>query len=422
MLAAVRTSTFNRACSLIVLAWFLLVGAAVMWWRPSPMDFPQFYMGGVVAQQGAWSDLYPTPREESWKNPGEPGASTASPGYDRLLDARDIGERFRFIQLPPNAVAFWPMAYLSWPKALVLWTAVMGVFGWMTLRQSANLLQSLLGHQTRLAGVMMLAAAFSPMMIRSVRAGQVSCFVGWAIAVVVTSLALRKNEAIAGIASAAGFIAKYATVFLLPLAIILHRWRLIAMTLIAGSLMILATLPLTGAAPYQAWLERVAPYLGRSHDWDGNQSLQGFLIRALDERPLAASIEVGVRVVRWGALLGVLAVIWLRRRTIRGSAEQIAIAAAGLLAWMAIFSPIFWYHYAPYMLITFGWLWLLIARGGLMRWGAVAVLALYFWPICAEPSLAAPEPLNSLMLWANLLLLLMAMIALCKPRPNPDQP
>src|SRR4051812_42259669 len=52
---------FNRVCAAAALVWLLAVGAEVRILRPTLGDFPQFYMGGTIALNRAWPDLYPIP-------------------------------------------------------------------------------------------------------------------------------------------------------------------------------------------------------------------------------------------------------------------------------------------------------------------------------------------------------------------------
>ena len=55
--------------------------------KPSGLaDFSVFYLGGQVARQGAWDDLYPIVIPGAVEHPGLPTASDPKPLYTRISD------------------------------------------------------------------------------------------------------------------------------------------------------------------------------------------------------------------------------------------------------------------------------------------------------------------------------------------------
>src|SRR4051794_21699764 len=90
-------SRFNRICSIAGLAFLLLViGAksAVYEYRhlPPMQDFPQYYMGGMIALHGEWESMYPIPNPDSHSNPGFVGNSTLRQKYRELALGHGVTE------------------------------------------------------------------------------------------------------------------------------------------------------------------------------------------------------------------------------------------------------------------------------------------------------------------------------------------
>jgi hypothetical protein len=109
---------FNRTCSILGLAFLLLViGAKVAWYEhrhlPQMQDYPQYYMGGLMALNGAWDSMYPIPNPGSHTNPGFVGNSTLRPRYRELALSHGVSEEsVRFMQPPPLALLLAPLALM----------------------------------------------------------------------------------------------------------------------------------------------------------------------------------------------------------------------------------------------------------------------------------------------------------------------
>jgi hypothetical protein len=408
-------SSFNRGCAVIAGVW--LVGASVLgqWLRPNPLDFGQFYMGGVVARHGAWDALYPIPLPTAWKNPGEPNTSTMRPRYAELARERGVGDTNRFMQLPPNALLYAPIALFGYRPALVVWTGLMALCAWGVAMQAGRMYEILAGRSTRMSGAVVLVIACSPTMFRAARAGQVSPLVGLCIGATALALA-RRQDVRGGLAMCIGAVTKYATLALLPLAILLGRWRLIACAAAAGVIVLLVTAAITGTAPFAEYFTHIAPRLNRSHPWEGNQSLQGFLLRATNEQPLSSTVMTAVRAAQYATLAGLLALLVARRQLLRDSLSHALAGAAALVSWMLIFSPIYWYHYYPYLFPFWGWLAWEATRGRGRAAVVALIVALAIWPWCASPRVELREPFNAHMLWSTVLLFGLAVRALVARR------
>lgn len=414
---------FNRLCAAIVLLWLVGGESLLMIRRPNSMDFEQFYMGAVVARHGAWEAMYPDPLPGSWRNPGEFDTSTPKPRYEELARQHGAGQFTRFMQFPPVALLLQPLAYLSFPQARLVWTIVSALCGWIVTLQAARVLKLSLRRESIAVGILILIIGFSPNMFRAARAGQVSTIIGACIGLVVLDL-LSRRPASGAIGLVLGGVLKYATAVLLPLHLALARWRTLLIGGILGSLILLGSLAVIGTGPFVEWTTKIAPLLDRSHDWTGNQSIHGLLLRLTDSRPLRPDLHSAVRVVMVVVGASILVLIALRRKTLEQHAAVLAAAAAALIAWMLIFSPIAWYHYYPYLFPLWGWLmweWLEQRR---TRPIILLIVLLAWWPICAEPSLnrRLGEPANSLMLFSNVLMLGLAMWRLAARPPRAAEP
>src|SRR5438132_34758 len=94
---------FNRTCYALAALWLAVVvpvSLSVPWPTPTSLlgtlgtgDFPQFYMGGVMARLGYWDSLYPIPNPDSVNNPGMPEDSTMRPRYEAEAERTHVDDR-----------------------------------------------------------------------------------------------------------------------------------------------------------------------------------------------------------------------------------------------------------------------------------------------------------------------------------------
>src|SRR5262245_56759653 len=101
---------FNRICSIISLAFlFITIGAKTALYEHRGInqfqDYTQYYMGGLVAVNGAWDSMYPIPNPDSHTNPGFAENSELRPGYRALAEKAGVSTgAVRFMQPPPLAL------------------------------------------------------------------------------------------------------------------------------------------------------------------------------------------------------------------------------------------------------------------------------------------------------------------------------
>jgi chromate transport protein ChrA len=121
--------------------------------------------------------------------------------------------------------------------------------------------------------------------------------------------------------------------------------------------------------------------------------------------------------IRAASLLVLIALVWgiLRsRREFLQRPDLLVAAAAALVSWLLVFSPIGWYHYYAYLMPFWGWLAWMWGRSRASSAAVLGIVALNWVPLCAQTGLRLPEPLRSHVLAGNLLLMGLAMAHILK--------
>src|SRR5438128_699245 len=202
MIAALRQiqiDRFNRACAVIGLAFlFITVGLryAIYAHRgiDQSQDFAQYYMGGLIALHGEWDSLYPIPKPGAPTNAGFSDSSDLHRRYLELAHERGVGDfSMRFMQPPPAALIFLPLALLSFRISHLLWTILLILAAWGVARQAGRIHALCLGVRTRWIGVLMLLICLSPQAHRWVRVGNLSVLIAWLIGFTVLEIAKRDS-------------------------------------------------------------------------------------------------------------------------------------------------------------------------------------------------------------------------------------
>lgn len=402
-LPAIRS--FNRLCCAAAFAW--LVVAVPLTFKVRPVmyhDFGQFYMGGVIARHGAWNSLYPIPLADSPYNPGLRDDSDMRPVYQAYAERTGVGNDVRFIQPPPDALLFSPLAGMAYQKdgrpgpAFWFWVMLSCSCAWGVAVLAGKFYELAAGEPSRASGVVTLLVGFSLLTYGTLRALNLEAPI--ALLLGLTTLELLRRDGINGASSLVlGAFLKYATLILLPLAIAMRRWRTIGWTalLIAGALG--GSRLIMGSGPFREYA-RIFPLLARPYESDPNQSLIGFLLRVTHRiPPLPRGLSMGVQIAGGVTLIGLCLLIFRRFRiATRFSPPAVFAAAASLIGWMLIFNPLVWNKYHLFMCPFWGWL---VWEARQSKWRMVVVgLAIAVvagpWRLVRE----IPEPFNSRMLWA----------------------
>lgn len=412
-------ATFNLVCALLGGTILLSVVGYRHLTAHNYQDFPQFYMGGIMARDGDWDSLYPVPLPGSERNAGEFDTSTMRPRYAQLATEAGVPDAQRFIQAPPIALVLWPLSFLSYPDAHLAWTVLSVAFGMMIAWQAGAVFERLAGRKTHMQGLVVLLVATSPNMYQSCRMGQVSTIVGACLGAAVLGFAAPgQSGARTGFALFFATLVKYIGVILLPVPLAMRQFGTVAWTLGLGIGSAVISAFIVGIDPWREWLMVIAPTLVRSHAWSANQSVYGVAVRIHGSNPLPPSIAMPLRITSLASLATVLTLIFTRHRSAWTRPATIFAACTALLAWAHVFSPIFWNHYYVYLFPLWGWL----AWEGLQSRTAGILVALAFilaWvPAGIVPSLAQqmPELVRDHMLLSALLVFAFAVIRLAQSK------
>jgi hypothetical protein len=389
--------------------------------RPNREDFAQYYMGGVIAAHGQWASLYPIPIESSTTNPGYVEGSTMKPKYAQLAQERGVGDVARFFQPPPASLLFAPFGVFSYSSAYRLWMLLLIFSGWIVACQAGRFFELCIPDRAKWSGLIVLIAAVSPLMYRTIRTAQVSVFValliGWAI------LAMLKNRnATGGLAIVLGAVLKYVTVVFVLLIAAMKNWKLLLWTIIIGAALALLSIAIMGIGPFIEFFYVIVPRLDRPAAWAGNQSIAGLILRLAHRDTLPEDARTAIRVAQ---SLTLLFIIWLlfRQEMPRWRQPTIAAAAASLLLmWMLIFSPLYWEHYGIYLVPFWGWVLAEVFRSRARMFLAVIGIGSLYVPIAVIPRVHLAEPFRTHMLFGTILLMVLCVMTLWPKNANTQTP
>jgi hypothetical protein len=433
-----RAVTFNRTCSVVAIGFLVVTvfGKTAIYERqgkPPWQDYPQYYMGGLVARLGLWDSLYPIPDPDASTNPGFVGNSELRPRYKQLADEVGVGEyAVRFMQPPPLALMLVPLSLLPFRAGFYLWMALLVLATWGIGRQAGRIYEMSSGRDrnaSRVPGILMLAICLSPLAHRWVSVANMSVLVGWLIGFVALEL-VRRDGAPGAAAMVVGTFAKYAVLVLAPLHLAMRRWRTIAWCFVLGFALLGLSLLVMKLEPYRVFARDIAPILGRSSAIAENQALYALLLRiqGIDrETAMPATVETGFRALQIVTIIGIVALILLKRQPFWREPSHVFAAALALVCWLLVFSPIFWEHYHAYLAPFWGWLAYQATRSRSRAVLAVGAMALAFapWSLVVKhlrlPRL--PELVSVNLLWSAVIMLALALAVLASrahPRERAD--
>jgi hypothetical protein len=420
----VGVARFNLVCKLVAL--IILVGGLALSDLTRPqfrdLDFWQFYIAGIMAREGMWEHLYPTPLAGNPHNPGAPEDSTVSPEYQAVATAAGVELSTRFIQFPPNALLYLPLSLFSPVRAFQFWLLAMALFGWAIALQAGHIYRILGRADTRAIGMIVLLVACSPLMYRTVRVGNISPIIGWSLGIGIIALIrgmeqlpdrrarriTRREQMwdlIVGAALVIGTMGKYITVLLVPLFAFREKWRPLAYALAVGGIVTGFALAIMGSQPFKTFFETIAPTLGRSHEQIGNQSLQGLLLRLTETTVLPDAVAFAFFGCKWTVFVFILGWIVRRRNDLKKSPELVCASAMARLGWGLVFAPLFWEHYLVYLCPLWGWLIYQATRrhsAAVLAATATVVLTSTFPPVRSQTwaELANTRPLvGTIIIW-----------------------
>ena len=412
-----RTVRFNRACAAAGLAFLLLTVWARWWWSdrrdiPQWQDFPQYYMGGVIAAERAWDAMYPIPHAGSRFNAGFDDHSTMRPRYRELALERGLSEHLvRYIQPPPLTLLLAPLALLPFRFSILVWHTLLALAAFGVGVTAAEMYRlSRGGTSSRTGGLLILLVCCSPIAHRWVRVGNMSAVVGGLIGYAMLELARRDGPRGAA-ALVLGAMSKYAILVLAPLYLSARRWRTIAWAVAMTGVWVGLSLLFMGSGPFVTFATEVVPTLGRSSGIVNNQALYAF-VRSLaglrEHDPTPHAMDLAFAVVRAVSFAGVVGLVLARGPTYWRRAAHVFAGGAALVSWLLIFSPIFWEHYQAYLTPFWGWLAYEAARSRARAALALLAIGLAFapWDLALRylhlPTL--PNGLAATLLWSAVLM------------------
>jgi hypothetical protein len=351
-------------------------------------------------------------------NPGEPENSTLRPRYRELARRYGFDEQAggtRYMQPPPFALLFVPLTFLPLRAAHALWIVCLCLATWGIARQSARAYQLCSGRIDIVSGLLILLICVSLQAHRWTRVGNVSAIIGWLIGYIGLTLASGRQGVRPAIAIVIAGLAKYVSVILIPILVAARYWRTLLWTLVLGAAFVLISLIFTGVGPYRVFINEIGPTLTQPVIRDQNVSLVAFTHRAMHTDVLPAWTVVTLRIARLVLLLAILVALFGRRFDVWRIAANACAACVALLGCLLIFSPILWEHYFAYLAPFYGWLLAEAIRAKWLRPIVAIAVILAWFPQKVLGARHVSEPFNSFLLWAVLLMMVVALWRVFRP-------
>jgi len=319
--------------------------------KPSGLaDFSVFYLGGQVAKQGVWVDLYPIPIPGAVGHPGLPDASEPKPLYKSLAEVAGLKNPYRYVFTPPSAILLIPFVHGSWESSIVGWWILMSACCYGSALVSGAMYERIAGRRDWLWAMVVLAVAWCPLTWATIRSANTSAASSLMIGLMLYGLVTRKSV-LTSIAFYVGAALKFATVPLLLIPLVLGRYRMVAMCAVVSTILTIACVAMTGIGP---WREYVAllPTLSRPVRYPVNISALGLINRFVPTDYL--SMALAARQAALAIFLGV-ALYGLYRNRHQEDAGVMLAGGSALLGWFLVFAPTTENHYFTYLLPLWGY-------------------------------------------------------------------
>jgi len=417
----------RRTCAIIGLLFLLITQYAKLIYYDyrhltTYQDFPQYYMGGLIARTGTWDSLYPIPKPGADSNPGAPDTSTMRPRYQELAERYGIGDSTRYMQPPPLALLLIPLSWLPAHACFYLWTGLLCMAAWGISLQAATIYEICIADRPApgfapapsrwrayAPGILILLICLSPQAHRWVRVGNMSPIVGWLIGVATLAL-VRRRDNVGAVALFVGALAKYALLVLAPLYLAMRRWRAIILCIVlAIVLFIISLIAMRSLGPYRTFIYEIVPTLSRPRLQGENQALYPTILRMTGRESMPPHLAMTLRCIEFACLALILTVIFAAPQRYWLRPPNVFCAALALIAWLLVFSPITWEHYFAYLAPFWGWMVYQAGRSTLRAIVTIAAIALSYVPITLIHGIRLPEPIFSHLFWSMLLTLLLAL-------------
>jgi len=358
-----------------------------------PIDFGQYYTGGLAARDGIWKALYPIPREDVYGKPpvfqpvwktalfegiasrqpqylypkiSSPEASSISPELVKRSPELNEVVFCRYLYPPPLAILLVPLAWFDLQTAAYkVWPIFCSVALFGAVVYSGRIYRLLRGEISYGEGVVMLL--FLAFIFRGrttdLVSGNVSPVLGFLIAFAVYSWLKGRGVAV-GTAMIPLLLFKALTLTWCPLLFLRDiRWRTIATLAFWTILLNGLTWWLAGPEIYRHFFDEIVPKMAIP----AGEGIVAKVFKYFGIYPAWVYTMlkgVGCAAIYWG--------YWRRFNEPSQRREVTIVAAlAGTIAIFCIFNFCIWYHYFPnYLAFPFmGWLvWEWEQARGFWRW------------------------------------------------------
>lgn len=357
-------------------AWPILLGAFGLFFlrfflqfndidQMSNMDLPSFYSASIQVFQNGVSPY----------NFSE---------FSKVLEGQ-VTRTYPYLYPPPSLLIFYPLSFLTYAQAkaafFVLNTILVVVLAWL-------LPLRLCGLEPR-RNVWMIVLCFAVIVLfgplaQTVRNGQINLIVLWCL-LLFWDRARTGHQVSSAFFLTIGILLKTYPVVLLPMLILLGRYRLALLTVAFCSLATVGSALLLPDGLWDDWLFKVAPSGSYTQEPEGlfapstigNQSLNGFFSRLFTEgewaQPIMIAPLLGANLTTSSAGLLValsILVVFLARKDTNALDKAMIIS----LSCIYLIAPFSWFHHLVYLLPALLMLLCATWRGGTV--GGVIFLAL----------------------------------------------
>ena len=229
---------------------------------------------------------------------------------------------------------------------------------------------------------------------------------------------MNQHHVTSGIGIAFGFITKYAAIALFPLVLVMRKWTVMLHAVVFLLVISAVTIIISKPGPFKVYSKTIVPTLGRSHDLPSNQSIVGFACRLKfgdigHPVDLPKSIRMNILALQAAMLFLMLWLLLKRPFIYWDRPEHVLAAAAVLISFLLIFSPVFWDHYAAYLCVIWPWLIYEGLHNKIRAAAGFIAMALSYYPATSWHDM--PEPYNSHILLATIIIFALAMWKLMVP-------
>ena len=363
--------------------------------KPSGLaDFSVFYLGGQVARQGAWDDLYPIVIPGAVEHPGLPTASDPKPLYKSLAETAGLKDPFHYVYTPPSAILLIPLIYGSWESSIVGWWVLLGVCCCGSALVSGAMYARVAGRRDWLWAMVILTVAWCPLTWATIRSANSTAASSLMVSLTLYGLVSRKST-LTAVASYVGAALKFATIPLLLIPLVLARYRTVATCALVSIVLTLGSVVLTGVGPWREYVALLST-LGRPNPYPVNFSAVGLINHfvPVDHLTLALAAEQSALVL----VLGVV-VFGLFRKRHQDDAGVVLAGGSALLGWFLVFAPTTENHYFTYLFPLWGYYVAESRQSRLARLAALVIIGGTVLPFGGS-SRDLPPLAQSHMIWA----------------------